>query len=65
MADTATAPAADSGSKRPEKPDEAKFKSDLEQAEKAHKKNQEEFVCAHTHNAQLSLTISRTPFATS
>ncbi|KAK5071289.1 multicopy suppressor of BFA (Brefeldin A) [Lithohypha guttulata] len=43
MADTATAPAADSGSKRPEKPDEAKFKSDLEQAEKVHKKNQEEF----------------------
>jgi len=47
MADTATAPAADTGSKRPEKPDETKFKSDLAEAEKAHKAAQAEFVRSH------------------
>ena len=44
MADTATAPAADSGVKRPEKPDEAKFNSDLAAANKAHEAAQTEFV---------------------
>ncbi|KAK5937328.1 multicopy suppressor of BFA (Brefeldin A) [Knufia obscura] len=48
MADTATAPAADTGSKRPEKPDEAKFKSDLAEAEKAHKAAQAEFNTARS-----------------
>lgn len=42
MADTATAPAAGAG--RVEKPDEVKYKADLEAAEKTHKKNQEDFV---------------------
>jgi len=45
MADTATAPVADAGQKRAEKPDEAKYKSDLAEAEKAHKAAQAEFVC--------------------
>lgn len=49
MADTATAPA-DSGIKRPEKPDEAKFKSDIAEAEKAHKAAQAEFVSIAQHN---------------
>lgn len=43
MADVAKAPAADSGAK-PSKPDEAKFKSDVEQAEKEHKAAQAKFV---------------------
>lgn len=43
MADTttATAPAADTG--RPQKPDEAKYKADLAEADKAHKAAQAEF----------------------
>lgn len=44
MADTATAPAAADGIKRPEQPDEAKYKADLAEAEKAHKAAQAEFV---------------------
>lgn len=44
MADTATAPAADAGTNRPQKPDEAKYKADLAAAEKAHKAAQAEFV---------------------
>lgn len=44
MADTATAPAADAGTHRPQKPDEAKYKADLAEAEKAHKAAQAEFV---------------------
>ena len=45
MADTQTAPAADGAHKRPEKPDEAKFKADLAKAEKDHEAAQARFVC--------------------
>lgn len=45
MADTATASAADTGFKRPEKPDETKYKADLAEAEKSHKAAKAEFVC--------------------
>lgn len=44
MADTATAPAADAATSRPQKPDEAKYKADLAAAEKAHKAALAEFV---------------------
>lgn len=51
MADTATAPATDAGANRPTKPDEAKYKSDLAEAEKAHKAAQAEFVsCLYTQD---------------
>ncbi|KIW66089.1 hypothetical protein PV04_08294 [Phialophora macrospora] len=43
MADTQTAPAADVAHKRPEKPDEAKFKADLAKAEKDHEAAQARF----------------------
>lgn len=65
MADTATAPATDSGSKRVEKPDDAKYKADLEAAEKTHKKNKDEFVgCPRKHSMRL-LTLFRMPFVKS
>jgi len=44
MADTATAPATDAGHKRPERPDDAKFKAELAEREKAHKAAQAEFT---------------------
>ncbi|KAJ9610677.1 multicopy suppressor of BFA (Brefeldin A) [Cladophialophora chaetospira] len=43
MADTQTAPVADGANKRPEKPDEAKYKSDLAKAEKDHEAAQARF----------------------
>ncbi|EXJ53440.1 uncharacterized protein A1O5_13308 [Cladophialophora psammophila CBS 110553] len=43
MADVETAPATDGAHKRPEKPDEAKFKDDLAKAEKAHEAAQARF----------------------
>ena len=58
MADTATAPAADSGIKRPEKPDEAKFKNDVAEAEKAHKAAQAEFVRILMYTARHRLIQS-------
>lgn len=46
MANKETTPAADGAQKtRPEKPDEAKFKADLEKAEKEHAAAQAKFVC--------------------
>lgn len=44
MADTATAPAPATENKRVEKPDEAKFKADVAQAEKEHDTAQKAFV---------------------
>lgn len=45
MADAEKVPVADGASKRPEKPDEAKYKADLAKAEKAHQVAQAAFVC--------------------
>lgn len=45
MADTEKVPVADGASKRPEKPDEAKYKADLAKAEKDHEAAQARFVC--------------------
>ena len=44
MADAATFPATDGAHKRPEKPDEAKYKADLAKAEKDHAAAQARFV---------------------
>lgn len=44
MADTATAAAPAAENKRVEKPDEAKFKADVAQAEKEHDASQKAFV---------------------
>ena len=43
MADTATVPV-DAGNKKVERPDEAKFKAELAEREKAHKQLKAEFV---------------------
>ena len=44
MADSEPAPAVDGAHKRPEKPDEAKYKADLGKAEKDHEAAQARFV---------------------
>ncbi len=63
MADTAvtTVADADSTSKaRPEKPDETKYKADLEQAEKNHKAAQAKFVCRFSFS-NTSLEADQVP----